>query len=144
MRRAAFVLVALLAVPLAAADTEQGATVGVNLGFVAPGLWDVFQLDTSGTGVSLAWAASLFPGADYDLRVYRGDALQDGALTPNEEVASSLTRTFAPHTEQVGVGAGRFLVAVCPFQAQGETYTLSAPSGELRFAAAAVGYEARR
>lgn len=142
LRIVPFILVSLLTVPVVAADSEQGATVGLNLGTESRGLWDVFWLQHGGggAGISLSWAASLFPGADYDLHLYRGDALDDGQLLPSELIAKSQTRTFATHTEALGLGlnAGLYLVAVVPWQTQGETYTLQA-AGNLEYATTAVG-----
>lgn len=144
MRLLALAVLLALA-PFAAADSEQGATVGLNLGFVSPGLWDLFWLDTPGgaTSVQLTWAASLFPGADYDLRLYAPGALDDGVVEPHELVDESVTRTFAPHAESLSLGlpAGRYVAAVCPFQTQAETYTLAASPGNLAFASTGPGYE---
>lgn len=147
MRPILVVLLALALVPLAPtalSDTEQGATVGVNLGAIAPGLWDAFWYQHPGGGASfsLSWAPSLFPGADYDLHVYKPGALDDGYLAQSELVAKSGTRTFAAHTEAISASlpAARYVVAVVPFQTQGEVYTLSATPGQLQYAAAAVGF----
>lgn len=141
-RSIALILVPLLTIPTAWADTEQGATVGLNLGYESRGLWDVFWLEHpgGGAGLSLSWAPSLFPGADYDLHLYRGDALDDNELLPDELIAKSQTRTFAPHAESINVGlpTGLYLVAVVPWQTQAEVYTLGA-AGNLEFAATAVG-----
>ena len=140
------VLFALVAPPLATADTEQGATVGVNLGLIAPGAWDAWWYAHPGGSatLSLSWAASLFPGADYDLHLYQPTALDDGYLSQTELIAKSNTRTFAPHTESLAptLSAATYVVAVVPFQTQAETYTLSATPGQLQFAGVAVGYVA--
>lgn len=144
--RPIFILLLLsltLALPTVPADTEQGATVGLNLGFIAPGLWDAYWLDHAGGGaaLTLSWTNLPFPPADYDLHLYRGDALNDGVLLPGELIAQSSTRTFNAHAESLGVGlpGGRYVVAVVPFQTQAELYTLSA-AGSLSFAAIAPGF----
>lgn len=138
----ALTLVALA--PLAVADEERGGTVGLNLGYIAPGLWDAYwyQHPGGGAGLSLSWAPSLFPGADYDLHLYRPDALNDGYLSQSELLAKSNQRTFAAHVESLGLSlsAARYVVAVVPFQTQGEIYTLQSAGGDLQFAAVAAGY----
>lgn len=140
----AFLLLIPLMVPAVAADSEQGATVGVNLGYIAPGLWDAYWYQHPGGGASfsLSWAPSMFPGADYDLHLYVPTALNDGYLSPTELIIKSNQRTFAPHVEgfSLGLAAARYVVAVVPFQTQAETYTVSTAGGDLAFAAVAVGY----
>lgn len=148
MRPVLFLALAFLVAsfPSAGADTEQGATVGANLGFMAPGAWDAWWYAHPGGGaaVSLAWEESLFPGADYDLHLYAPSALDDGYLAQAELIAKSNARTFAQHTEGIALtlGAATYVVAVVPFQTQAETYTLTTAGGDLQFAAVAVGYVA--
>lgn len=146
MRRPVTILVVLacaIAPSVLAAESEQGATVGLNLGYQSVGLWDVYEYDHPGgtTGLGLSWAASLFPGADYDLHLYPYAALDDLVLLSEEMLADSSQRTFAPHVESIAypAPAGRYYVAVMPWQTQGEVYTLTAASGVLRFATTAPG-----
>lgn len=141
------VLLALVALaPLAVADEEQGSTYGANLGYVAPGLWDTYWLSTPGGVVSaaLSWAETgVFPFADYDLHLYAPGAFDDGFLEPSELVAESSQHPYAHHDEALTYAApsgGLYVVAVVPFQAQGETYTLSASPGDLQEAGKAFGY----
>lgn len=142
----ALAALALACPPVAVADTGQGGTVGVNLGYVAPGAWDAWWYQHAGGGaaIELSWARSVFPGADYDLHLYKPGALNDGYLAQSELVAKSSTRTFAPHAEALSLDlpAARYVVAVVPFQTQLETYTLSTAGGDLQYAAMAVGFVA--
>ena len=139
----ALLLPLLLLAPLAAADTEQGATTGWNLGVLAPGLWDVYQVDHPGSATfSLTWEESVaFPFADYDLRLYRPGAFDDQYLEPRELVAASEQHPYAHHSEAFSHAgpAGRYWLAVVPFQAQMETYTVYS-SARLAFSTTAVGY----
>lgn len=136
----------LLLLPTAVADTEYGSTVGMNLGYVSPGLWDLYHFDVAGGGVSLvlSWQRGLVVPSDYDLRLYRPGALDDGALVDGEMVAEARTRTFAVHEERMdlGLAAGTYVAAVVPFQTQEETYRLQSSAGQLRYATTAAGYEA--
>ena len=145
MRLLAVGALLVLTLPVAVAGpSEQGATVGLNLGVTSVGVWDAWQFDhVGGTAtLGLSWAPSLFPGADYDLHLYTGDALDDNALTQDELIAKSQTRTFAAHVESIvrTLPAGRYYVAVMPWQTQAETYTLTANAGHLNYAAAAPGF----
>lgn len=138
------VLLACAATPaVLAADSEKGATVGLDLGDQSVGLWDVFQYDHPGgvAGLGLSWAPSLFPGADYDLHLYPSSALDDRVLLSEETIAASAQRTFEPHAEGLSLTlpAGRYYVAVMPWQTQGEIYTLTAATGVLEFATTAPG-----
>lgn len=147
-RRVILPLVALAlalvgATPAGAADDAHGATVGLNLGYVAPGVWDLYRYAHPGGDATLAlsWSNLPFPPADYDLHLYAPHALDDGMLLPEERIADSSTRTFAPHDESIALAlpAARYVVAVVPFQTQGEIYTLESGSGDLAFAALAPG-----
>lgn len=143
------VLLSLVAlVPLAVADQEEGATVGLNLGYVAPGVWDVywFNAPAGGLSLSLSWAETgIFPFADYDLHLYRPGAFADAYLEDHELLAYSADHPYAHHAEALTYPApagGLYVVAVVPFQAQAETYTLTATPGDLQPAGQAVGYVA--
>lgn len=148
--RHARVLFALLAVfatlsPLAGADSKSGSTYGANGGFAYAGVWDVYTFDkvggTSAATIALSWDASLFPGADYDLRLYRPGSLDDGVLRNSELVTANETRSFTVRDTAITrtLAEGRYVVAVVPFQTQGERYTLSAEPGWLRFEGRAPG-----
>lgn len=136
---------AILLLPLAAADVEQGRGVGLNLGGIAPGTWDIYQFDTTGGAVSLVltWTPAIVFFADYDLFLYPPGALNDNVLDDSERMAVSWNHPFAHHSERIdiAIGAGRHYVAVVPFQTQAETYTLSSSSGSLDLASTAVGIQ---
>lgn len=146
--RALVLLAFLVVVPLAVADDETGSTYGLNLGYVAPGVWDAYWFDAPGgtLSASLSWEdAAPFPFADYDLHLYRPGAFDDGSLTPSELVAESSNHPYAHHAEALAYAApapGLYVVAVVPFQAQGETYSLAATPGDLQPAGKAFGYVA--
>lgn len=131
--------------PLAAADSRTGSTYGMNGGLVQAGVWDVYTFDkvggTSTATIRLTWDASLFPGADYDLRLYRPGALADGVLRDDELVTAAETRSFSTREEVITrtLADGKYVVAVVPFQAQGERFTLSADPGWLNVAGRAPG-----
>lgn len=141
--------VALAILPLLAptllAGSGQGSTVGVDLGYVQPGLWDMWWFEkaggTSAATIVLSWEESLFPGADYDLRLYREGALDDRRLSSSELLAASETRTFDPHQERIDatLAPGVYVVVVVPFQTQGEVYTLQADPGFVDYAGVALG-----
>lgn len=142
MRTFALPLVALLAVvgfaPAIGAGTVNGNAVGVNAGCADAGLWDVWWWDTSGgsLAIDLTWARLPVAAADYDLQVYRGDALDDGVLTTSEMIASSEHHGAGPAQESISFSAlpaGTYVVAVVPYQAEGETYALTAP-GSFQYA----------
>ena len=148
--RLLFAALALLALaPLAAADEAEDATVGLNLGYVAPGLWHVYAFDTPGGALSLGltWVESgVFPFADYDLRVYRpGSLANDEELDDAELLAESSQHPYTTHSEalSLSLAPGVYDVAVVPFQTQMERYTLSAAPGTLAFQANAFGYVAQ-
>lgn len=134
-------LAVTLAFPAAMADTERGSGVGMNLGFVQPGTWDIYHFATSGGAIQLdlTWASSLFPFADYDLRLYRPGALDDNTLTDDELLTHSSNSGGTFERINAGLAAGTYVVAVAPFQAQNEQYTLRSNVGDLRFAATALG-----
>ena len=133
----------LLAPTVGAADSTEGATVGLNLGYESRGLWDLYWWHHPGGSpeASLSWAESLFPGADYDLRLYREGALDDNVLSDAELIAKSQTRKWAPHVETLAepLPAGLYVLAVVPWQTQAEVYELTASAGDLEFAATAAG-----
>lgn len=146
MRAALVLLLALPLVPLAGADQESGSSVGVNLGYVSPGVWNLYTFATPGGPVTLtlSWQQPLaFPFADYDLRLYVPTALDDGSLVDSELIAQSSQHPYKHHDERIDtpVGAGTYWVAVVPFQTQNERYTLTANPGDLQFAGPAVGYQ---
>lgn len=145
MRALAFGLALLFALPLAAADTERGSGIGMNLGFVQPGTWDIYRFITAGGTVQLdlTWAASLFPFADYDLRLYRPGALDDSTLTDNELLAESWNRGGTFERITIPLAANTYVVAVAPFQAQNEQYLLKSNTGDLQFQATAIGTQGR-
>jgi hypothetical protein len=140
----ALVLVAA-ALPVAGADSESQRAVGMNLGYVQPGTWCVYYYTTAGPStLSLTWQQGMFPFADYDLRLYRPNALQDGALEQHELIAESSQHPYAHHSEHLAVdlAPGTYTVAVAPFQAQGETFTLVASPGDLQLATCSmIGYQ---
>lgn len=143
----AFVVVAfVLLVPLAAADTETGRTFGADLGNLSPGVWDVFQFDVPGgpTVLTLTWAAPppLIPYSDYNLFLYGQGALDDGSLSNSERIAQSWNgEGYQPEQVDAPLAAGRYWVAVAPWQTQGETYTLTSSTGALTFTAKATGVQ---
>ena len=137
------ILVASAALPAVPADSVDGATVGVNLGYVVPGLWDVYYFASTGAPATLklTWAPGPLVPADYDLRLYRPGALDDNRLLDDELLAAADYRSFTPHTEIITFSgpAAVYVVAVVPFQTQGEVYTLDATPGDLAFATIAPG-----
>lgn len=145
MRATTAVLIALVfVVPVVTADTERGATVGANLGYESRGLWDAFWFQHPGgaTAVTLSWEESLFPGADYDLHLYVGTALDDNYFDPTELVTKSSQRTFAAHVEEVRfltLPPGLYIAVVMPWQTQLEEYTLVSQTGDLQYATTALG-----
>lgn len=139
MRTLAALLLAgtfLALVPIAPAATGTGGAYGVRSGDCDVGGWDIWWLDVSAGAltIDLQWADGLlFVDADYDLFVYRwADYDDDGALT-EEPLFAKETRSFTVRQEtlHVNVAAGRYVIAVIPHQAQGDTYTLSTSSGVL-------------
>ena len=142
--RLPLVLAILALVPVAAAGSEQGATLGADLGFVAPGVWDVWYVDLAGAfTVTLTWEPAVVFFADYDLHLYVPHALDDGFLARSELLAESVQHPHAHHSEAVSgvLGPGTFLAAVVPYQTQMEVYTLAGPAG-VRYAAPAPGFVA--
>lgn len=145
--RAVFVLfVAFCALaPHALADTRTGGAYGMNGGAASVGVWDVYFFDkvggTSTATLALNWTNGLFPGADYDLRLYRPGALDDGVLRDNELITASEQRSFTVRSESITrvLAEGKYVVAIVPFQAQGERFTLSADPGWLNVAGRAPG-----
>lgn len=146
MLRAATLVLALALVPVAAADQSQDATVGLNLGVVAPGLWDIFAFHSPGgaVDVTLTWVEpALFPFADYDLQIYQPWANDDGDFDDHELVARSAHHPYAHHSERalVHLAQARYWIAVVPFQAQLEKYTLTTSTGALDFEESVFGYQ---
>lgn len=145
--RALAVLLVLL-LPCVAADTAHDGTVGLNLGVVAPGLWNAWAFETGAGGsfsISLTWAETgVFPFADYDLRLYEPGALDDQQFEQSEQVAESSAHPYAHHSEamNVALAPGRYWIAVVPFQAQGEQYTLTTSGGTLAEEELLFGYVA--
>jgi len=138
--------VLLLLVPLAAADSETGRTVGLDLGNSSVGSWDVYQFGISGgtTVLSLTWAGSQFPipFADYNLFLYPPGSFDDNSLANNERLAESWHGGgFQPESINRVLPAGTYWVAVAPWQTQGETYTLWSNTGSLTLAARAQGVQ---
>jgi hypothetical protein len=124
------VLLALLPFAPAHADSATGGSEGVNGGYVDVGAWDLFEVDAGGgvLSISLDWGKGLVPfGADYDLRLYPPGSLDDGVLDENP-VAVSERRSFNEGHEGIDAALppGRYVLAVVPWQAQGETYVLRA------------------
>lgn len=145
MRIAPFAALVLL-VPLAAADTESGRQFGVDLGDSSFGVWEIFQFDAPGgtTVLHLTWAdpPTPIPFADYNLFLYGPGAFDDNTLADNERIAQSWKGGGArPELINVPLAAGRYWVAVAPWQTQGETYTLTSNAGTLSFAATAQGFQ---
>lgn len=153
MRATVTVLVLLLAPAAlagvaAAGPLVTGGSVGVNGGYASAGVWDLHwfviekEAGTTAATLNLTWAPSLFPGADYDLRLYREGALEDDVLQDEELLAESSTRSFSVRAErlEVTLAPGQYVVAVVPFQAQRETYTLRSDVGDLQRAAYAPGF----
>lgn len=134
--RALLVVLFLLLVPVAPAETERGGTYGVDAGYVDVGLWDLWYYDkTEGTSLatlSLTWGTSPFPGADYDLLLYPPGSLDDGVLD-EAPIATSETRSLTQRIETIHLvlPEAKYVVAVVAHQAQGETYTLAADPGWL-------------
>lgn len=145
MRVLALIALAALLAPFAGADSESGVAPGMNLGVLAPGLWDLYWMTTAGGGetVTLTWTPAPLFFSDHDLRVYRPGALDDGALADSELVAESSNRPFAHHSEglALGLAPGTYVAAVVPWQTQGETYTLTTSSASLTFATTAIGFQ---
>lgn len=141
----ALLVAALALAPLAAGTTATGSTYGVNGGYAYAGVWIVYEFDkvggTSPAVFDLTWEKSLFPGADYDLRLYRPGSLDDGVLRNSELLNASETRSFATRHESLArvLPEGKYVVAVVPFQTQGERFTLSAEPGWLNLAGRAPG-----
>ena len=136
----------LLLLPIAGADEVEGGTVGLNLGLVAPGVWDAFDFATSGGAIviTLDWEEpGTFPFADYDLRLYRPGSLADGDLSDNELMAESSQHPYAHAAERIdaSIAPGTYVVAVAPFQAQMETYTLTANPGTFGDMTTLVGFQ---
>jgi len=129
--RAALVL-SILLLPLAQAGSATGIGAGLAVcagsGAQAGVAWayDLVAGPTPvTTSVTLSWLGAL--PADYDLEVYVGDALDDGALTGDELVAASAHHAGSSEAATVTVPANGQLVAlVIPWSAHGETYTLAA------------------
>ena len=148
MRAAPLALVLVLApalLPQATADQYQDATIGVNLGVVAPGIWDMFYLHSAGgiLDARLTWLEpEHFPFADYDLRLYQPWAFDDQNFDDSELVAQSSQHPYAHHSERIvsPIGTARYLLVVAPFQAQLEKYTLDTSMGSLEYAGTAFGY----
>jgi hypothetical protein len=139
----ALALLTLLA-PLGAAESQQGATLGVDLGYVAPGVWDVWHVELAGLfTVTLTWEAPPVFFSDYDLRLYQPGALDDRLLTDDELLAESSQHPLMHHSESItgSLGPGVYLAAVVPYQTQMEIYTLTGP-GAVQYAAAAPGFVA--
>jgi hypothetical protein len=123
-------LLALLPFAPALADTVTSGSEGVNGGYVDAGAWKLYEVWTGGGHLvlTLDWQKGLVPfGADYDLRLYPPGSLDDGVLNENP-VAVSEQRSFTAGHEGIDVivPAGSYVLAVVPWQAQGETYTLRA------------------
>lgn len=138
MRTLALLALVAMLPPLVGAQTVSGNAVGVNGGCVDVGLWDVYWWSTGGGALSLdlTWARLPVLGADYDLMLYRGNALDDGVLTQDELIASAEHHGSGPAHEQLAFASlpgGLYVVAVVPYQAEGETYSLTAP-GQLQHA----------
>lgn len=133
--------------PLAEADEERRSSVGVNLGYVAPGLWQLYRFASPGGVVdtSLTWVPpTLFPFADYDLRIYEPWAMDDGRLSDHELAAHSSQHPYQHHSERIVVplGVATYWIAIVPFQTQNEPYTLTTNVGDLQYAGVAFGYVA--
>ncbi|GEM_PF-4482013 len=131
-------LLLLPAAPFAAGGSASGAAYGVNGGCVDAGGWDVWYWFTGGGAVTvgLTWSRLPVLGADYDLQVYRGDALDDGVLTPDEMIGASEHHGAGPAQESVSFASlpgGTYFVAVVPYQAEGEGYDITAP-GSFQYA----------
>lgn len=144
--RAVFLVPLALLVPFAAADSEMGASFGLDLGNSSPGAWDVWQFDVGSGGVtlSLSWtpAQTPIPYADYNLFLYPPGSFNDFTLANNDRIAAAWHgQGFQPETISVPLAAGRYYVAVAPWQTQGEVYTLTSSTGSLNFAATAVGVQ---
>lgn len=130
-------LLLALAPPLPAAGAGSGSEggVGMNLGYVDVGLWDLWYFDkvdgASWATFHLTWEGSLL-GADYDLRLYPPGSLDDGALD-EPALAWSEARAFSPRSEgfSLSLPEGKYVLAVVPYQAQGERYVVTADPGWL-------------
>lgn len=139
-------LIALLAlVPLASAQTAQGQAFGLDLGQVKVGDWQAYgwNVGAGARTIDLSWGASTFPipFADYDLRLYRIGSLDDGTLTDDELLANS-HQHGGPTPEHIGYTiplAGEYVIAVLPWQAQGEVFSLTTSAGSYTFVADAPG-----
>ena len=146
MRGLAFLLVALL-VPLVGATPVQDRSVGLNLAFTSPGLWDVWAFDAPGGPIafSLTWQETgVFPFADYDLRLYKPGAMSDQQLLDSELLLESSHHPYAHHSEHIdaNLAPAQYWVAAVPWQTQGELYTLDASAGHWGVEEWSVGFVA--
>jgi hypothetical protein len=137
-------LLVLLAPTLATAASQTGSTYGVNGGYVQAGLWDTYTFDHVGGAatIQLTWAAGSVPcGADYDLWLYPPGALDDGKLTEQPIATSESHNCGAPKSEAISIllPSAKYVIAVVPWQAEGEVYHLTTNNGWLNPAALTVG-----
>lgn len=104
-------------VPLAAADTERGSGVGINLGLFAPGTWDIYHFSWPGGTEDIRLSSAQPPVffADYNLYLYAAGSLADGVLADSERIAQSVLPGSSPERIVVALApATNYAVAVAP------------------------------
>jgi|SRR5581483_7591657 len=134
MRRLCALALLLVALsPLAGATDVAGSSYGVNGGYVDVGLWRLYEIDHPGgvLDLQLSWSLGLFPcGAKYDLYLYPPGSLDDGVLN-ERPLAISEDHACNHHFQELLLSepAARYVIAVVPWQAEGEVYQLHASAG---------------
>lgn len=130
-------LLALVLLPTAPADTGRGALYGADARVATAGLWDMWFVYVSTTGrldANLTWADSALH-ADYDLTLWRAGAADNGILEESEILARSWQVSTAVRRENVSAAVAPsprpYVLTVEAIQAQGEAYTLTETGGRL-------------
>lgn len=120
-------LLAVLLLPAAGAQPVEGRGYGVDAFYASAGLWHAYGAQHGGglLTLDLTWGAFLL-ATDYDMTLYRPDALNDGVLTQDEAIARAWTYSRSPREEQIAVTVppGEYIVTVEPIQSDGQTYRL--------------------